>query len=177
VGHNYCSIPTGQKLNSISGAITIELWIKSSFGATQLLLARRTNTAFSYGITFDSTFVRFSVNDDNIVPVSSVVNITSITPADNLWHHIAATYDGKGNTSMFFDAKQTNGTPVPGMGKVNNIGNLYIGSDGYGNDFSGYIDEVRVYDKAISSAEVQQHYAEGIYKIQLAELTNNSLLK
>lgn len=40
-----------------------------------------------------------------------------------------------------------------------------------------YIDDVRLYDAPLSLAEIEQHYANGLYKIQLAELTENLLLR
>ena len=56
---------------------------------------------------------------------------------------------------------------------VQDMGNtLVISSPDYGTgccDFGGgYIDEVRIYNQALSQAEIQKHYVEGLKRHQLA---------
>lgn len=84
---------------------------------------------------------------------------------DRQWHYLTFTYDGDTNTVIsYFDSARQQQMAGPG---VNNM------CSGY-NDFSmgfywnGYIDSVRVYGRALTSSEIQQHYAEGLEKYRMA---------
>lgn len=168
--NNHLEVNGTTKLKSKTGILSIEFWVKMSPFAGNLVKLISQDGA--YDINLDHAADLFFVQ---------IYNGTRINPSwvgidDNRWHHIALTYDGKGNASLFFDAKENkafnpaepNGPMTPGT--TLNIGTL-------ANTYTGYIDEVRIYDAVINSAQVEQHYAVGLYKLQLADLTNNSLLK
>jgi chitodextrinase len=74
--------------------------------------------------------------------------------AKNTWTHLAVTYDGA-NIRLFM-----NGTQVASATRTTDLttsGNpLQIGGDSiYGQYFSGIIDEVRIYNVALSAAQIQ----------------------
>ncbi|MCX6760433.1 MAG: LamG domain-containing protein, partial [Candidatus Nealsonbacteria bacterium] len=93
----------------------------------------------------------------------------SFSLKDNKWHHLVATY-GNGAMKIFADSKL--------IAQQARTGNLLTGGQlTVGNYFNGSMDELRIYDQALSSAQIEQNFAQGIYKKQLAELTSNSLLK
>jgi hypothetical protein len=73
-------------------------------------------------------------------------------PVDT-WSHVAATYDGA--THRLY----VNGAPVASVSRTGKIGTspkpLRIGGNSvFGEWFSGTIDEVRVYNRALTAAEV-----------------------
>jgi hypothetical protein len=74
----------------------------------------------------------------------------------NTWTHLAATYDGSTLTlyrnGIVVDAAAASGTPASATGT------LQIGASEYGEFFKGLIDEVRIYNRSLSSAEVQAIY-------------------
>ena len=72
----------------------------------------------------------------------------------NVWSHIAATYDGAALRLYF------NGTIISSQGQTGAISTstnpLQIGGDSiYGQFFQGAIDEVRIYNRALTQAEIQ----------------------
>jgi hypothetical protein len=72
----------------------------------------------------------------------------------NTWSHLAATYD---RTTLRL---YVNGTQVGSKQQANPIqtstGSLTFGGDAiYGQFFAGRIDEVRVYNRALTAAEIQ----------------------
>jgi len=75
---------------------------------------------------------------------------TGVTPDTN-WHHHAATYDGS-TTRYYIDGVLYNTSTVT----VSTVGTtLEIGRELDGdNMFNGTIDEVRIYDRALSAAEI-----------------------
>jgi hypothetical protein len=81
---------------------------------------------------------------------------------DNTWHHVVITHDGNDERIVtYFDNKVEHNRPNSGYFIGNKI-DIYIGFDsqeswGYKNpDFSGAIDEIYFYNRALSSEEVQQ---------------------
>ena len=74
--------------------------------------------------------------------------------AANTWSHLAATYDG---TTMRL---YVNGTQVASQAQTGTIqtstGAFSIGGDSlYGQYFAGLIDEIRIYNRALSAGEIQ----------------------
>src|SRR5438876_8972537 len=72
----------------------------------------------------------------------------------NTWTHLAATFDGE-TVRLYVNgaevASQAQTTPL-----ATTTGTLQIGGDSYPNEFfAGRIDEVRIYNRALSAAEIQ----------------------
>ncbi len=72
----------------------------------------------------------------------------------NTWTHLAATYDGT-TIRMYFNATQVGTRAITGAIYRSNAP-LQIGGNRIWNDewFTGRIDEVRIYDRALSPAEI-----------------------
>jgi len=67
------------------------------------------------------------------------------------WCHIACSYDGT-TLKCYLDGEQTDSTP---MGQITSSSTpVLIGSDGWGCDWIGAIDDVRIYDHALSVPEI-----------------------
>jgi hypothetical protein len=74
--------------------------------------------------------------------------------AVNRWTHVAATYDGT-TLRLYLDATQVASQARSGNLQVN-AAPLRIGGNTYGSEFfPGRIDEVRIYNRALSAAEIQ----------------------
>jgi hydrogenase maturation factor HypE len=72
----------------------------------------------------------------------------------NTWTHLAATYDGT-TLRLYVNGVQASSKAATGAIKVSN-GVLRIGGDSiWGEYFAGQIDEVRVYNKALTAAQIQ----------------------
>ena len=175
--------PTG--LN-ISGQITLEAWIKP--GATQGDPARiishgpPTPTVYdlsAYPITISGSllssnevFLRIEGGGANYAVGSSdgtnTYRASYPVPAGDLgggnWVHLAGTYDGA-NWRLF-----RNGAPVAtnaaAVGALPvDAGDWAIGSTGNGwaDGFAGSIDELAIYDKALSPNRIAAHYSTAIF--------------
>jgi len=75
----------------------------------------------------------------------------------NTWYHIVFTFDGS-NAVAYKDASQTDGGTASSGGDPLE---LRVGSDGLGGYFDGQVDDVRWYDKALTSTEVSNLYNNG----------------
>ena len=72
------------------------------------------------------------------------------------WHHAVWTFDGTTNASLYVDGQEA-GFESSSAGVVFNTqsGPLLIGAAG-GRFFSGSLDDIRIYNRALSGSEVQQ---------------------
>jgi hypothetical protein len=76
----------------------------------------------------------------------------------NQWYHVVTTWDGT-NESVFINGLYDSSTPAPGS-LVQASAPVTIGANpGFYQFFDGKIDQVRIYDRALSSNEVTQLYA------------------
>jgi hypothetical protein len=72
----------------------------------------------------------------------------------NTWSHLAATYDGS-LLRLYVNGAQVAQQPVTGPIRTDG-GALRIGGNGLLNQvFSGQIDEVRIYSRALTAAQIQ----------------------
>ncbi len=83
------------------------------------------------------------------------------SPAVGQWQHVAATYDGA-VARFFLDGVQTASKPF--TGNVGNSNAWRLGAYGASpaGFFDGAIDEVRIYDRALSVEEIQADMATGV---------------
>src|SRR6185436_15339523 len=73
----------------------------------------------------------------------------------NTWTHLAATYDGA-RLQLYVNGALVASRAVSGSYEVN-ANPLWIGGNAvYGEHFQGRLDELRVYDRALTQAEIQQ---------------------
>ena len=136
----------------LSTGMTLEAWVKPSVaknasadvvykGADAYFLQSSSGTKLpSGGGSFGTTPVKAASYGLTPLPL-------------NTWTHIAQTYDGV--TIRFY----VNGVQVSSRAQTGNIvtttNSLQIGGDSiYGQYFKGLIDDVRVYNRALSQAEV-----------------------
>jgi len=89
----------------------------------------------------------------------------------NEWIHVAMVYDGS-NLSEYIN--NTKGQSVPASGKIENIENMYIATFGNsGNHFlKANIDDVRIYNRALSHQEINQLYYGDCY-----DMVNEAILE
>ncbi|MHC4504069.1 MAG: LamG-like jellyroll fold domain-containing protein, partial [Planctomycetota bacterium] len=76
-------------------------------------------------------------------------------PPDNEWHHLAFMWDDADDTmSLYIDGVDTGArSRFPGpMGSPTR--NMTVGSKGGGHHFKGLVDDVRIYDRALSAVEI-----------------------
>jgi hypothetical protein len=148
---DYVDCGNGASLN-ITGKITVALWAKSDGlpGQYDALLMKTSSTSWpdGYGLFYNgSNEVRFFVNHWNTYLASAPINPTP-------WNHIAGVYDG---SAVRIYVNGVEGTSVSYTGSIiSTIADLEIGrgaSDAY--NLSGWIDEVRLYNRALSAEEIR----------------------
>jgi hypothetical protein len=80
---------------------------------------------------------------------------------DDTWHHVAATGDRDGYLIFYIDGVQAGQIDISGKGNIDSTANLYIGWEERHSTvtyFNGIIDDVRIYNRALSEEEIKQLY-------------------
>jgi hypothetical protein len=171
-GGSYVLIPSSQNLDVGKGdGFTIECWIKPITVTKQQLIAeyeRFLGTADGADVGIDFAIQASSMLNANVVDASdSHASHEIYAPANlltaGIWQHIALTYDKPSGTAAIY----INGTVVAqaNLGSFTpqtSFGNLLLGArTTYGSAsspntlFSGGMDEIGIYNRALSAAEIQ----------------------
>ena len=150
--NNVVRIASSLSLN-VSSAMTLEAWIKPTAAQSgwRTIMQREAEAYFLNASNSDGALLPSGGGTFN--GTTAYVSGTTANPV-NVWTHVALTYDGAAlrlyvngvlaaNQSRS-GAIQTNSNPV------------WIGGNSpYGEYFQGLIDEVRIYNRALSQAEIQ----------------------
>ncbi|MDD2696895.1 MAG: LamG domain-containing protein, partial [Candidatus Pacebacteria bacterium] len=146
-----------------TNAITIEYWFELPYttGGTTIwhTLSSKGATVgwwdeFNQG-TGELTWRLYTAASDLIGQASYTQSYSA-----NIWYHLVETYDGA-RLKIYVNGQEKNS--VGGSGVMNTSGaDLFIGQhSGGGQRWNGLIDEVRVYNRALSVEEVRYHYNRG----------------
>ncbi len=158
-GSSYITVPYNSSMLINNKGFTYSAWIKP------------TSIPATYNMIMGQQLPYFNVRSSGVLHLSftaptqrSVYSVKVLSL--NQWYHVAATVDSSGYASIYIDGKlDAKSPPYAGLiGYVNN--NLYIGQWNSGGSyrFFGNIDEVKVYNYALSLAEIEKQYAEGVNK-------------
>ena len=99
------------------------------------------------------------------------VTVASGPYMDEEWHHIVGTRD-KDKTYLYLDGVLVN-SGVNNDRNINTGSSLFISSD---TSFNGAIDEVKIYNRALSEGEIQRNYKATSHEIAV-ELTSKLATK
>lgn len=90
---------------------------------------------------------------------------TSSSVSDNQWHFIALTVDRDGSASLYKDGQLSASASIAGQqGVIDTAYSTKIGQDGtgaYGQTLNASLDEMRVYKRSLSVAELASLYQDG----------------
>ena len=151
-GSSFVSVPDSSSLDLTTG-MTVEGWVKpSAGGGWQTLLVKERPGELVYGL-YANTDANKPQSQVTIGTTARLLDGTTAVPA-GLWTHLAATFDG--TTQRLY----ANGTQVAQLAVSGTImtsdSPLKIGGNAiWGEWFNGLIDEVRVYNRALTAAEIQ----------------------
>ncbi|MEA3558864.1 MAG: putative Ig domain-containing protein, partial [Candidatus Thermoplasmatota archaeon] len=172
-GDDYVSIPHDDTLN-ISDEITLEAWIYPTFddSSEHMILSKGGNwndeDPQCYELTMDRDRPLFQIK------IAGSNDWYGAAPAEpiskNTWHHIAGVYDGS-RFCIYVDG--VNQTRIYNGWGGDYKGNVYTGGLPTSNHnisigrrapaswgslfFEGYIDDVRIWDRAIPGKEIREH--------------------
>ena len=143
---------------SIGADFTLEAWVKlKDLSDYRGIISKRSDTNVNY-----SFFVTITGSDDGKLGSfdgSSEV-ISNATINDNNWHHVAQVHSGT-TTTFYIDGSASGGGTQSNFAE--NTHPVEIGSARTdSNDlWDGLIDEIRIYNRALSASEISTNYKAG----------------
>ena len=151
-GNDYVDCGNKPSLD-ITKAITIEAWVKLPTGYTASHKMVVSKEGSAWYISIYNNKVLFSAWIDG---VQTLIDGTKIVSGD-IWHHVACSWDSAtGKYRTYLDAQIDVDTIHSGNSLSTNTKSLLLGSFEVPPDYSfnGLIDEVRIYNRALSPAEI-----------------------
>lgn len=82
--------------------------------------------------------------------------------ADNKWHHAVMVVTNGNTSTLYLDSQVQPFSSSGTLGSYSNSSNIRIGNDYNSQLFPGLIDDARVYNRALTAAEVKQLYNQGL---------------
>jgi hypothetical protein len=162
-------IPNSTSIASASSQITVAAWVyMTDISDEWITVIQRTNSGGQF-LDFQmharaggaQPFFIVDWNRNGKEDAGEIV-WGDIVLAANRWYFLTATYDG--SAMRFYIDGTLRGTQAKSGGTIPNSGKqIWIGgNDVWGEYFKGRIDEVRIYNQALSAAEIQALYSEGL---------------
>ncbi len=144
-------------------AITVEAWVKSASATGYSAVWQIVSKYYAYILGTNSWNGRkmcFIIYDGSW-RYGSCYEV----PDPQNWHHFVGTYDSStGKKKLYVDGVLRDETDTPGNLIYPDSGPVVVGRrECCSHYFKGTIDEVRIYNRALSDTEVKEHY-QGIYK-------------
>jgi hypothetical protein len=128
--------------------ITVAAWIKvREFDDGNQRVICKGDNMWRLRRNEDNYWMQFNLSDVGETNGKAMVN-------DGDWHHAAGTYDGT-TMRLYIDGFEDTSSAQPNKTINTDTGNLFIGiEDDLSDDWNGWIDDVRIYDYALSRAEI-----------------------
>ena len=159
----FVTVPDNPRLNFGTHEFSIAVWIKTTnTGTYKRIVTKR----IPDGAT---AWYSLAAHYGKVLFETGVNNITSVaTVADGQWHHVAVTRDPAGSSSrkyhLYIDGVEDASVADSGA-NLDNACPLELGKwsneSYYGGIYSGQIDELQFFNRALASTEVQYIYNAG----------------
>lgn len=150
--NDYVLIPDSISLSPLQ-SITIALWIKTtSTSSGHLIYKYDASPSPGYSLYKDGIVdFRFWAGGGSWAYCNKNI-------ADGAWHYLVGTAEMGGQKKVYLDSKLCGQNAVSTAG-FDSARSLYIS---YSNYFSSFMDDIRIYSSALTQAQIQQHYADGL---------------
>lgn len=151
-----------------TGDFTVEVWVQTQSASGQVLLAKRNSgghgsfwlLGMNNGVPYGELDQDGNATNYNVAAGTQAIN-------DGQWHHVALVRQGN-TTSLWVDGILSGSGASPGTTDISNSANVTAGNfyyDGFGGSqpanafLNGALDEVAIYDHALTALQIQTHLA------------------
>ena len=168
--NDYVLVPDSASLD-LTDQFTLDAWINPSSlhndaGNSGRIISKLGgaggNNGYQFGIRDNNgeLFCEFNAAGEPYATNQVIVDLPSAIPVGQ-WSHVVCTYDNA-DLKIYVDGVLVGTQPIGAKSVVNSASNLRIGSnDNNGSFFHGLIDEVEVFSRALTAAEVSAIYEAG----------------
>ncbi len=156
---DYINLGNDDDFNFGESDFSISLWFQTSVNQPSIYLIGKYHAsigpAYGVGTGLDTAAYAFvAETSSTMTQVQGNVNL-----ANGAWRHMTAVCDRDTKLTVYVDGLIVNSVdPTSKSGGISSEANLIIGAIESGQYFSGKIDDVRIYNRALSEAEVKALY-------------------
>lgn len=145
---------------SCLGAVSFAAWAKpNELSGFREIFRQECDDRLLFSFQEGGTILSLGLNINGYVECDG-----SIDPAvvlDGTWHHCAATFDGTW-MKVYLDGREVGKLQRKGRVSIQGDVQAFLGSSGgTGEHFQGALDDVRIYESALSKEEIEVMYAAG----------------
>ena len=158
-GSNYATAGNPAALDITGSEVTIDAWVNPSVDMTTeaILFGKWGDGFIQYVLEWESGLLEARVNNGNTT--------LAFTPPTGTWTHLALVYDGSATPSVKLyvngDFLAFSSSPT---GNINSTTSPFlIGGTSDGRNFNGLVDEVEVFNRALTVTEIQGIYQAGSF--------------
>ncbi len=150
---SYISVANSTALN-ITGSITLEAWIYQDDASPNAkgIIAKggALGTTLRYALRLTNGRIAFLLNG-----ATRMITKTSTFIQPDTWTHVSATYNSStGVHSIYINGVLDSTSTYSSSAPASNTDSLFIGISGNSSPFNGKIDEVRIWNRALTASEV-----------------------
>ena len=159
-GHGYVQVADAPRLNLDQGDFALQAWIstRQARGEVWVILDKRAKAGYHLYNHRGHLGLQLSA--------SGFSNYKGPFIADGRWHHVAVTVDRDRADGIrwFVDGREaaSRQDPTPRKGSLDNASPLFLGGRRHGDgNFVGKLDEVAIFNRALTAAEIAKLYRDG----------------
>lgn len=148
--------------NTSGNGFSVALWVRIAFDSGNQLMPLITKKANAnadspgWALVFNGWLDELQGQISDGTTQMVLGGPEAIAIFDDRWHHIVLTVDRDQNATIYLDGLKLGRAEMRGIGNISNRWPLLIGRFRWGGtSFNGIIDEVRIYNKALSESEVR----------------------
>ncbi len=138
--------------------MTISFFLKHTTSSAQEIIVSKYNEA-GYKVAIESDGdITCAMDYDSTWSPTDFATSTAATYDDNQWHHVACVKTGAASLKLYIDGVLiSEDTSLTATNTLTNSDPLYIGinADGTSNDYTGSLDDIKIYNYARTAAQVQ----------------------
>jgi hypothetical protein len=150
--NRFASVPHNS-LYDIKKNITISAWVRPNLTGSRMILSKGWPNGF-YLSTFTNGKFEFRLNPETDGSTYKLQSLKSYPTDGRTWMHVAITFDGSKSTIYINGIADNSATYSPS--EINYSATpLQIGARKDSNRWSGDLDDVRVYNRALSAGEIE----------------------
>lgn len=151
--NDYVQVPSG--INIANSSFTVEFYAKRSRSNTNDYVFNQgffsSNNNLHIGFRDNDNFLFAFYNNDLNIPAANYVS-------DNEWHHWSCVYNITDGSRVVYQDGIVVASQTTGVAPYGGSGSVQIGSqNSYQHFFDGNLDEVRIWNRALSLVEIQNN--------------------
>ena len=158
---DYVEIPASDKLK-LADTLTVEAWINTRVTSSGGVISKNGCSTLRHNYSLRVQGGGALCELVECPDVEKGVRSSPITP--DKWYHLVGTYDGE-DISIYVNGELSGANPAGKFTVGTFDGPLYIGGNYYGIKlgyrFAGQIDDVRIYDYALTKQDILANYQAG----------------